>query len=437
MTDIQYKELVEKLGKESADKIKEQAKLIEDSLNAKYAEMTKGMVTPAMFEEYKKELLQTELKSINEKLQKAEDVAKEQGVIINTLKETGGRVTQKTLQDFFSGNIKAKDEKGVDIDVPFMEKMHAIRDARSGFIEITASDFKAAGVTSVSGSIAAMTSPPGSPYAPGIGGPELELFDIATNPNFIINHVNVGRTNQFRLAWLNEIDYQGTPGTNIAEGGAKPLTQHRFQVEFSTAKKAAAYIELTEEFDTDVPGLATAVRRLLGIDVIRAWDDQIQTDVLAVARPYEITALNGQIQEACGWDAILAMIGQVGSYNFTPDTVAMNYLTDVLLESSKDNNAAFLLPPFGGRIQSMMVFANKLLFKKVLVGDLKQYNVDIYKDFALRVGWINDNFINNKFCVLGELRYHSYISDTRKKAICYDDIYETMTTIDGGSVSGF
>lgn len=426
MTPEQIKEFTEKFGKEAALEMKTLGEAIEKRLNDAAILREKGLITQEKLDETIKEVKANELTALNEKIVAMEEVAKEQGTIINTLKEVGGKPVQKSLEDFFAEQLP---------------KIIEMRGKQVGFMEFTGKQLKAAGVTSIGNvlnqpSIADQATSIGSPYLPGLGQ-ELQLFDIARNPNFIINHVNIGRTNQFRLAWINEIDFLGTVDTAIAEGGAKPLTQHRFQVEFSTAKKAAAYIELTEEFDTDVPGLATAVRRMLGMDVIRAFDDQIQTDVLAAAHPFEITDLNGLINDAHGWDAILAMIGQVGSYNFTPDTVAMNYLTDVLLETSKDNNGAYLLPPFLARFQSMMVFANKLTIRKALVGDLKQYNVDIYKDFTLRVGWINDDFIKNKFAVLGELRYHSYISDARKKAICYDDIYETLTTIDGGSISGF
>jgi hypothetical protein len=314
-----------------------------------------------------------------------------------------------------------------------------LRGKQQGFFEVTGKQLKAAGVTSIgsagSGSIADMASVPGSAYLPGLGGMELQMFDIVRNPNFIINHVNVGRTNQFRLAWINEIDYQGLPSAVIPEGGAKPLTQHKFQVEFSTAKKAAAYIELTEEFDTDVPGLATAVRRMLTADVIRAFDDQIQADVIAKAHPYEITQLNAQIPFANRWSALRAMMGQVGFYNFITNTIAINPLTAVQLDESKNTLGTYLLPPYMDTIRPMLVEANKILYGNALVGDLMQYNVDIYKDFTLRVGWINDDFIYNKFAVLGELRYHSYISDARRKAIVYDGISKVVNQIKGsGSI---
>lgn len=420
MNEQQYKELVEKLGKEAADQIKKEAKAIEDALNAKYSDMTKGMATAEEFSKLKAEQEET-LKKINEKLAAAEEVTKQQGIIINTLKESGnGQPKRKTLEDYFES---------------VMPQIKELRGKQIGFFEVTGRQLKDAGITSIGNSIADQATSIGSPYLPGIGGAELELFDIVRNPNFIINHVNVGRTNQFRLAWINEIDYQGTPDANIVEGGAKPLTQHKFQVEFSTAKKAAAYIELTEEFDQDVPGLATAVRRMLTADVLRAFDDKIQADVIAAARPYEITQLDGEIDHANRWSAVRAMMGQIGYYNYITNTVAINPLTAVQLDESKNSNGTYLLPPFLPTVKPLIVEANKIAFGNVLVGDLGQYNVDIYKDFTLRVGWINDEFIHNKFAVLGELRYHSYISDNRKKAICYNALSEVVNQISGqGSI---
>lgn len=420
MDKKEYDELVIKIGKEAADQIKLQAKAIEDGLNAKYDLMVKGLFTQAQFDEYKKELMETTLKEINDKLKAAEDVAKEQGTIINTLKETGGKPASKTLAEWF------------ETQMPTIKELRA---KQVGFFEVTGNQLKVAGVTSISGSIQDQAIAIGSPYAPGIGGAELQLFDIMRNPNFILNHVNVGRTNQFRLAWINEIDFQGTVGTNIAEGGIKPLTQHRFQVEFSTAKKAAAYIELTEEFDADVPGLATAVRRMLSTDVIRAFDDAVQADVIAAARPYEITQLNGQIDHAQRWSALRAMVGQVGYYNFIANTIGINPLTAVEVDESKADDGVYLLPPYLQRFRAMTVEANKIAFGYALVGDLMQYNVDIYKDFTLRIGWINDDFIHNKFAILGEIRYHSYISDARKKALCYNGLTGVVNLINGqGSI---
>lgn len=419
MTPEQIIEFKKTFGAEAATEMQKLAEAVEKRLNTAFEEKQKGLITAEQFEEIKKEVKDGNLTELNTRLSQLEEVNKTQGALISEMKENAAKGKTKSLEEFFEEQ---------------MPKIKEMREKQIGFVDFTGTQLKAAGVTSISGSIQDMAAPPGSPYLPGLGSPELQLFDIVRNPNFILNQVNVGRTNQFRLAWINETVYEGTVDTNIAEAGEKPLTQHKFQVEFSTAKKAAAYIELTEEFDTDVPGLATAVRRMLATDVIRAFDDAIQAQVIAVARPYEITQLDDKIDDANLWSALRAMMGQIGYNNFQVNTIGINPLTGVELDEQKATDGVYLIPPFLAKVQSMLVEANKVAYGNAMVGDLKQYNVDIYKDFTLRVGWINDDFIKNKFAVLGELRYHSYISDTRKKAICYDNLHDVKETIKlGGS----
>lgn len=419
MDKKEYDELVAKLGKEAADQIKAHAERIEKELNDKFKEMQKGMITAEKFEEFKKEIKETELKEMNEKLAKAEDVAKEQGIIINTLKEVGGKQQHKTLEEFI------------------LEQVDTLKELRTSgkSIEFTSTQLKAAGVTSIGNAVAAMDTPPDSPYLPGIGGAELIVFDITRNPNFILNRVDVGSTNQSRLAWINEIEVSGgiDADADVAEAASKPLTQHKFKVEISEAKKAAAYIELTEEFEDDIPQLATKVRRMLNDDVIRSFDDAIQAAVIAAARPYEITGLDGTVPDANNWDGIGATLAQVAKYNYVANTVALNPVTMWGIWMQKDTQGRYLNPPFQSVIESKKVEATKVAEGSVLTGDLTQYKVDIYKQFVLKMGWINDNLIKNKFCIVGELRYHRYISDNRKKAICYDQLADIVTAIDSGS----
>jgi hypothetical protein len=418
MDEKQFKEFVEKFGKDAAEEMKRLSTEVEKNLNDKFQEVLKGSMKRDDFEKFKTD----ELNKINEKLdsiEKLEKALKDQGIAINELRENGTKGRIITLEQF------------IETQIPTLKELY-----KSGkSVEFTGAQLKAAGVTSISGSVQAMDSPPDSPYLPGIGGAELEMFDIIRNPNFITNRVDLGRTNQSRLAWINETDYQGTPDATVAEAGAKPLTQHKFKVEFSEAKKAAAYIELTEEFETDVPGLSTQVRRMLQNDVIRAFDDQIQTDVIAAARPFEITGLNSAVANANLYDAIGAMLAQNAKYNFISNTVALNPVTLWKIYMGKDTQGRYLTPPFLDVISRQLVEATKVAENYSLVGDMTQYKVDIYKDFVLKMGWINDQLIYNKFSIVGELRYHSYISDARKKAIVYDNLNDIESTIDSASNS--
>lgn len=408
LTKEELKEISDAIGTQTAEKIQGEMKTLEKTLEDKHGEVVKGLITKEAFDALKADMLSP----INEKLAKLDEVGKAQGEkmteLIEKYKSTPGAT--KTIEGFI---------------VDMGDEVKKMRD-NGGFVTFSGQQLKDAGIYSIAGTI-----PTPSPYAPGIGGAPLEIFDIIRNPNFITSKVDLGSTNQSKLAWINEIDYQGVPAI-VAEAAAKPQTQHLFAVELSVAKKIASYIKITEELDDDLPQLGTMARRMLQTDVERAWDDQIQLDVQAAALPYTITDLNGKIQAANFWDAVFAEMAQVGSYNFIPNTVAVNWLTNVLIQAGKKTSQnEYLLPPFANDIKSIMAFANKMAVGYGLVGDLKQYHVDIYKDFYLKVGWINDDLIHNVFAIVGEMRYHSYISSARKKAIVYDslDAIDALITV--------
>lgn len=439
----QFDDLVQQFGEQGALKLKAESERIELALDQKYKKLEEGSMSKADFDAFKqKEII--ELNTKVSEIEKLTKVVNEQGLKINDLLQPAKNNKVISFEQFLKQKVKLTKEDGTDgEEVVILDKMKEIFNTRTGVLRISAEDMRKAGVrgfahkaaasTTIANSVQAMDAPPSSPYLPGIGGADLELFDIVRNPNFIINHVDVGSTNQARLAWVNETDYQGTPGTTIAEAGTKALTQHKFKVEFSQAKKAAAYIILSEEFDQDLPGLSTSVRRMLGNDVMRAFDDQIQTDLLAVARPYEIDGLDGEVDFANLWDAIGAELAQVGFNNFISNTIALNSVTNWNVGMQKDSEGRYLVPPFMQRIQGMLVEANKLAVGHGLVGDLSQYKVDIYKEFSLVIGWINDQLITNQFTIVGEMRYHSYISDNRKKAIVYDVLTDIRDQISSGS----
>lgn len=424
MEEKQYEDLVKQINKDAADYIDKGLLKATENINKEYEKVAKGTMTADEFKEFKEK----ELKPINDalaKVDKLEEALKAQGTKIGELEAAPKNGTLITFEDFFEQNFSK--EKLIDLR------------ATGKNIAFTAKQLKAAGITSIGNTITDMTSPPGSPYMPGIGGSDLSVFEIVRNPNFMLSKVDLGRTSQSRLAWINETDFQGTVNTAVAEGGSKPLTQHKFQAELSIAKKAAAYIEITEEFQDDLPQLATMVRRMLEEDVFRAWDDTIQTAVQTVARPYEITGLTHDVDKPNKYDAIGAEHAQVEFYNFpNVNTVAINPVTKWSMFMSKNDVVTsgprdYINPPFWDIIQRNLVTATKMLIGYALVGDLKQYKVDIYKDFTLRTGWINDDLIKNQFAVVGELRYHNYISDNRKKAIVYDALATIISAIQSGS----
>lgn len=418
LTEQQFTELTAKVGNEAANRIKTEFATVEQSINAKVEDVKKGLMTSAEFATFKAE----ELSKVNEQLQKVEDALKEQGNVINAMKEATP-AQPKTLESVLS-------------DGETIKAIKSVQKAGTGNVEISLGDItlKTAGSQSVGNSIQSMSNPPNSPYLPNIAPLDASNFyGIMYNPNFIINYVSRGRTNSFRLAWVNETSVEGG-ATQVQEGAAKPLWNTRFKVEMSEAKKTAAMSTITEEFDNDLPGFTTIVQRLLTETVGRKWDDDVYAAVIAAATGYTITGLNGKVDDANYYDALRAGIAQIGKNNFTANFLGVNPVTSALIEMQKSaTDRLYLLPPFLQRIYSILREGNKVAEDKALVGDITQYNVDVYKDMVLKIGYNLDDFQRNQFSAIVEVRYHDYISDNRKKALAYYDIPTVRTLIDSGS----
>jgi hypothetical protein len=418
MTEQQYKDLVDKVGTEAASKIKEQFAASEKAINDKIEDVQKGMMTAASFNTFKAE----ELSKVSEKLQQVEDILREQGTVLNALKDNNP-AQPKTLEDLLS-------------DPETIKEIKDIQRKGSGVLEIPLSNIivKTAGSTSIGNTIQPMSAPPNSPYLP-VAAPldATNFFGIIYNPNFIINYVNRGRTNSALLPWVNETSVEGG-AAQVQEGAPKPLWNTRFKVEMSQAKKTAAMSVITEEFDKDLPGFTTIVQRLLTETVARKWDDDIYAAVIAAATAYNITGLNGQVDDANLYDALRAMIAQVGKNNFNANFAGINPVTGALLEMQKSaTDRLYLTPPFLQRLQGMLREGNKVAEGYALVGDVTQYNVDVYQDMVLKVGFNADDFQRNQFSTIAEVRYHDYISTNRKTALVYDQLSRIRALIASGS----
>src|SRR5687767_11521231 len=98
LTQEQFNDLVSKVGKEAAGVIKTEFATVEKSINDKHAETIKGLMKAEDFEKFKTD----EIGKLSETLKKVEDAMKEQGTVINTLKETATPTKPKTLEDVLS-----------------------------------------------------------------------------------------------------------------------------------------------------------------------------------------------------------------------------------------------------------------------------------------------------------------------------------------------
>jgi hypothetical protein len=408
--DTQAQELFKKQSEKFSEQITALKAETQSKVDAAVEAAKKGLITPEQSDAAIKKATEELSKQVTDQ----ETILKAQGDKINGLVES--------IKKPFTGM-----EMIEDIFKSKSAELKAMHKAGTGFIEV---NLKAAGVDSISNVIQPQTGVPTSPYAPGISNVPLTVYDVLRNQQFVSSYTDNGTTDVSRLAWINETGLIGAPAL-VLEGGVKPMTQRQFTVEMSTAKKVAGGLQITEEFDKDLPYLSSQVRSLLQLDLVRAFDDQIQADVIANASPFDFTtagiggynlgALQKSIYDATLWDALISMGLYPRINNFIPNVSLLNPITWGKMQMGKDTVGRYNYPSDALIARINAQIGNKLFPDFSIVGDLKQFKVLVYQDFVLKMGWINDDFIRNQFTIVAEVRFHDYISTARKKAIVYGE----------------
>lgn len=388
-----------------------------EELNAELTQLKDGLSTK-------------EIKELKDEINKLEGILKTQGTELSALKENGGVAKEYSLEDAWAEHLDAIREKRTtgsgfvrfnfglqseDKGTKKTEKSNEVNGITSLFRQ------KVPAITSIANSTASIPVSVTNPYSPFPQQLD-EIVAVRRNPNFAVNYVDVGSTNSATITWTEEGNSEGDAAIT-AEGGLKPLQDKKFVDRISKAKKIAGHIVITEEMETDVPRIATAVRRLFQENVMRKYDDQVWADIVAVAPGYTSTALNDSIENPDDYAAIGAAFCQLENLNAYPDTIAINPADKWRMKLIKGNDGHYVTPPFvvgdhtfdGVRV----VTSNKVTAGNFLVAEMGKYKVDIYKTFSLRVGWQNDDFVRNQFTIVGEIRFHSYVATNDLVGFCY------------------
>ena len=239
--------------------------------------------------------------------------------------------------------------------------------------------------------------------------------------------------------------------TFVAEGGTKPQVDFKWENRFETPRKAAAYEILTEESVTDVSRLMTIAEEylrkkhdLFKVNGIFFGDGagENPTGATVYGRTFVAGAMALKVTKPNFMDTINAISTDIfTTQNYADESHYMPNITminpvDFYLElvSAKDENGLPLYPQAGlfnrVNIGGMTIIPwIKIPAGKVLVADMKKYNVSNYVPFSIRIGWINDQFITNQFTMLGESRFFGYVKNLDKQAFVYDTIATVKTAI--------
>lgn len=364
----------------------------------------------------------TAAKSSLDVVKKLEEEMRKQGLVIESLKEEGKKSNK-------SAPIEKQIHKWIEDNAA---KIKELRSASSGEIQ-----FKSA-ASMLSTSISSGETVPvlqGAQVAPP--------SNINLRASIINGLVSLFPTSQASYAYTESVPKDGNYSF-VAEAGSKPLIDFSMVTRYAAPKKAAAYMLLSEESVTDITGLQS-----IATDYLRKKHDlKKQNGILfgdnAGANPKGATVY-GRVFSADGlankvvapnlMDVINAAVTDIfTTHNFTDEVpfmanIAMMNPNDFFTElvAAKDSQGHPLYPSASLFNEVILGGVRILPFEdiptgKIFVADLSKYNTTDYVGYSVRIGWINDNFITNQFCMVGESRFHAFVKNLDTQAFIYDDI---------------
>jgi len=322
-----------------------------------------------------------------------------------------------------------------------IEKITSIKNAGHGFIEM---EVKAvADLTTGSA-----TNPDGIPALMGV------QTAPPSNVNFrsviIDSIVSLFNTNQAVYAYTETTPKDGDYGF-VAEGAVKPQIDFKVETRYAEPCKIASHEILTEESVKDIPNLQS-----IATNFLRAKHDlKRQKGLLfgtGTGEECKGATLYGRVFSAGGMalaventnfmDVVNACITDIyTTHNYQDE---MNYMANVVminpvdfyteLVSAKDLNGLPLYPM--ASLMNRVVIGGVTIIPmedipagKIFVADMSKYNVSNYVGYTVRIGFINDQFITNKFTIVGESRFHAYVKKLDEQAFIYDDIATIKSAI--------
>lgn len=272
----------------------------------------------------------------------------------------------------------------------------------------------------------------GSAYLPNAGVAPGVIDLVREVPSFW-DRLQKGRTRLNPYIWINKTNKQGA-AEFIGEGALKPLASFELDTESSVPKKAAERMKTSTELLYDVDSMTSMIENELRYEVMMAANTAVLTGTESNTSPKGVTKygvlyslLTVKTTNPTEADAIRAAIAQLRLFFYTKNIIAyINPVDGANMDLAKGvTGGAYMLPPFvsadGRTIGGVTVIEDTNITPGyLLIGDMSKYKILMYQDFFVNFGWENDDFSKNLVTVIGEMRFHQFVSENHANAFIYD-----------------
>lgn len=432
----------EEVKKLLADVAEKNGKAIADAVTKAVETATKGFLTQEGFADA--------LKAAGiekETIEKLEKALKEQGVAMKSFQVNIGGAKK----DGINGSWKADAVKSIG-DSEVQKAIANLARTKSGVVELYSSHEDAEKAVGNITTASVTTTTGGNAILDTINADEINGINLQTP--FVEQFSTVSRTSKPVFVYTDYIPKEGDVGF-IAETAAKTELDLKLETRYVTPKKAAGYEILSTEAIQDVPRMQSEATGMLFKKYLLKRQNGIlfgdgtgdtPTGVTSLARAYDPASWDAtnKVQDPNLYDAVIAAATQIlTTHNYTdeaefyPNVAFVNPAIINSLKLKKNEFGMYLFPTFqinGGQgtmnvDNFVLVGKREIPAAKILIGDFTKLRIINYIDYAVTMGWINDQFIKNMFTMVGEGRFMTLIKNLDRNAFIYDDISAIISGI--------
>lgn len=360
--------------------------------------------------------------------------------------------TVKTVEDYnkvveevgkMGLELKALKEKGGNTELSFKSQINKfVTDNIAKIIELKAAGTGIIEFKAVASMLDSSASNPG-------GIPELMGVQVAPPTNVNLRQSIVDAlVSKFGTALAAYPYTESVPKDGdfafLLEAGAKAQIDFKIETRYASPKKVAAWILLSDESVTDIPGLQS-----IAYDFLRKKHDlKRQSGILfgdgiganlkgatKYGRAFVAGAMAGKVVTPNFMDVVNAAITDIfTTHNYTDETPfmanlvmvhPMDFYTELVAAKDAFGRPLYPMASLFNRVTiggaTIVPFEN-IPAGKIFVADMSKYNVSDYVAYHVKIGWINDNLITNQFVIVAESRLHGFVKKLDEQAFIYDDI---------------
>lgn len=289
----------------------------------------------------------------------------------------------------------------------------------------------------------------GSGVLQGLRLPGIDMFE--RNAQTILPEITVinGGPGSDPFSWVEKVVKEGGAAP-VLENNAKPLYDWTYKENKVTAETIAAIVAVSKQALLRMPTLFSQINDELLAELRETLQTQIVTGNGSSPALNGIqknaTAFNPPIQQsttaANEFDVIAAVASQVVYAKGMPSVIGVNPAMFYKLQTTKDDNNQYLLPPFMSGMPtspagSLVIAGMKVIpvwdlgADEFLGGDLRKYMFNIVEDVTVDIGWIDDMFQKNQLAVRAEVFGNGGVKDQHKNKIVKGTFTYAKAILDG------